>query len=82
VLHITVLNDREKNPVSQRIFVRKTKIKFHSRTGSAKTLGSHQELKSDLWTENFGKIVFRMDTKENEFSVRNIARPSTLNQGY
>jgi len=82
VPHITVLNDRGKNRVSQRIFDRKTKIRFHSRTGSAKTPRSHWELKSDLRTKNFGKIVCRMDTKEKEFSVRNIARPSNLNQGY
>jgi len=60
ILQISVLNDRE-TPESLGEFS----------TGPAKSSSSHRESTSDLVTESFGKIVVRMDTKENRFSIRN-----------
>jgi len=52
-----------------RIFDRKTKIKFHSRTGNT---WFHRELKSDVLTEMFKNKLIRMDTKGNEFLFWNM----------
>jgi len=67
VLRTTVSNDDRKQPSLSENFDRKTKIKFHSGTGSTKKPGSHQESKSNVLTEKFEWI-----RKKNTFLARNL----------